>query len=89
MSDDDRETINFEDRRRFAETDERVCCPRCNKFIFMHEVRCEHCGLHFAGDAWQFSPSTSSQARSSRWQSRWLTAAIVAAILVALVLAYL
>lgn len=87
MSDDDPGTVNFEERRRSAVADERVRCPRCNKLILMHEVRCEHCGLHFAGEAWQFSPSTAPRTASSR--SRWLTLAIVTVLLVALVLAYL
>jgi hypothetical protein len=40
-----------------SKPDLHVDCPRCGKSNFMHDQRCQHCGLWFAGEAFQFAPS--------------------------------
>jgi hypothetical protein len=34
-----------------------VECPRCGKNNFMRDGRCQHCGVWFQGEAFQFAPS--------------------------------
>jgi hypothetical protein len=58
MDDEEPSIIRFDANRDSADSDEQVRCPRCNKWIVMHDTRGEHCGLHFQGEAWEFSPST-------------------------------
>ena len=87
--DDDGSIINFERHRESAAADNRVRCPRCKKFIFMHDVKCEHCGMHFIGEAWQFSPTTrAGRAVSVMGMPKWLVAFIVLALVVLVLFAW-
>jgi hypothetical protein len=89
MSDELPDTIRFSDRRDEAASDTQVRCPRCNKLIFMNAQRCGHCGLHFAGEAWEFSSSARSrQAGSVFGLSRWWIVTIALALVLAIVFAY-
>ena len=36
---------------------ETVPCARCGKPVWTYAQRCQHCGVHFAGEAWQFKPA--------------------------------
>ena len=86
---DDGSIINFEQNRKSAEADNRARCARCKKFIFMHDVKCEHCGMHFNGEAWQFSPSTKSHRSASVMGiPRWLMVLAAIALLAVMFLAY-
>lgn len=88
--DEEPSIINFEASRESAESDMLVRCPRCNKLVFMHDVRCEHCGIHFHGEAWEFSPSTrTSKSSTLAWMPRWFVIVAVIVTLLALLLAYL
>jgi len=82
--DDDPKIISFEANRDSADFDQYVRCCRCNKRIFMHDHRCEHCGLNFDGEAWQFSPSTKIHDRKSVGVASILIAVIVAIAIVGL-----
>jgi hypothetical protein len=78
------DTIRFADRREAAADDTTVRCPRCRKLIEMHERRCEHCGLHFAGEAWEFSPSSHSHAGWNQFgMPRWLVVIAVMSLVAA------
>jgi DNA-directed RNA polymerase subunit RPC12/RpoP len=79
---EDPAVVSFEARRESAAADPMVRCPRCGKRIHMYDVRCEHCGLHFDGEAWEFSPSTLHPARPSFFgMPRWLVPLVVIAVL--------
>jgi len=32
-----------------------VACPRCGKHVWTYAQRCQYCGVHFSGQAWQFN----------------------------------
>ena len=71
--------ISFEEHRAAAEADSRVRCPKCNKLIEMRSTRCEVCGVHFQGEAWQFSPSTDQPNGTSIAYAHWVVGALVVA----------
>ena len=82
--------LNFEARRESAATDSTVQCPRCKKRIFMRDVRCEHCGLNFDGEAWEFSPSTVNRVQPSFFGiPRWLIPLVVVGVLIGFALSLL
>jgi len=33
---------------------ETVPCARCGRQVWAYAQRCQHCGVHFLGEAWQF-----------------------------------
>jgi hypothetical protein len=45
------------DRRLMTEDDgaEEVPCSSCGKAVWVRAERCPHCGVHFAGEAWEFA----------------------------------
>jgi hypothetical protein len=89
MTDEEPSILRFNANRDSAESDERVRCPRCGKWIYMHDTRCEHCGLHFQGEAWEFSPSTRGSGSSALLgMPRWLVVAIAVLLLIAIALTY-
>jgi uncharacterized membrane protein YvbJ len=54
---DDGNVVEFKhDRDDDRGPELHVKCPRCGKSNFMHDRKCEHCGLWFAGEAFQFAP---------------------------------
>ncbi len=63
----DEHIYRFEDYRREPDPEpERVPCARCGKLIDMHARRCEFCGVHFGGEAFEFShPSEEPEGGSS------------------------
>ncbi len=88
MDEEEPSIINFGASRDSADSDDQVRCPRCKKFVFLHDTRCEHCGLHFQGEAWQFSPSTRNSTSSIfLGMPRWLIAAITIAAPIAIAFA--
>lgn len=89
MTNEEPSILRFDTNRDSAGNDERVRCPRCGKWILMHATRCEHCGLHFQGEAWEFSPSTRGSPSSAfLGMPRWLVVAIAVVTLLAIALAY-
>jgi endogenous inhibitor of DNA gyrase (YacG/DUF329 family) len=60
-----------------------VACARCGRMVWAQAQRCPHCGVHFAGEAWEFRP-----AGARRWGGlpRWavVTGLVLAAILILL-----
>ena len=61
---------------------ETTPCARCGKDIWVYAQRCNHCGVHFSGEAWQFAPPGEAKAPASgRWW-RWVAALAAAALLV-------
>jgi hypothetical protein len=86
MSEEDPPLLNFEARRESAAADPMVRCPRCGKRIHMYADRCEYCGLHFDGEAWEFSPSTLNPGQPSFFgMPRWLVPLIVLGVLIGFV----
>ncbi len=57
--------LKFDEHRESASDDTRVRCPKCGSLIFMHSMRCEHCGIYFEGEAWEFSLSTKQDLNST------------------------
>ncbi len=55
-------------------------CARCGEEIWAYSQRCHHCGLHFSGEAWQFTPAGEAQAPVRQWW-RWVAALVVVAML--------
>jgi predicted RNA-binding Zn-ribbon protein involved in translation (DUF1610 family) len=45
------------ERVKHRAPDLHVECPRCGKTNFMRDGRCQHCGVWFQGEAFQFAPS--------------------------------
>lgn len=85
--DDEPGSISFAAARERAAGDTRVRCAKCNKLIHMRDTRCEHCGVNFNGEAWQFSPSTKVRSRHSLRISYWLIVGVVAITIIYLIFA--
>lgn len=48
-----------------------VKCAKCGKLIYRHATSCEYCGIHFSGDAYEFTHSCeTASTRTSSWV-RW------------------
>lgn len=45
------------ERVKHRAPDLHVECPRCRRTNFMRDGRCQHCGVWFQGEAFQFAPS--------------------------------
>ncbi len=86
MEDSEPPTISFTERSKQLSLDSTVRCSRCNKLILMHSTRCEHCGIHFSGEAWQFSPSSEINVRQVSRASKWLITILVFVIVSMLLL---
>lgn len=79
---DDPPMLKFDEHRESANADARVRCPKCGSRIFMHDMRCEHCGIHFEGETWEFSPSTKQSLHSTMLGSaRWILIVAVVVLL--------
>jgi hypothetical protein len=49
------DTIDFEKARKAREEDpHRVRCAHCGQWTFFRGTKCDHCGVFFAGEAFQF-----------------------------------
>ncbi len=81
--------LSFAEHRESAERDTEVRCPKCGKWILMHSTCCDHCGIHFSGEAWEFSPSTKIPSSSMSIRSRWIVVVVVVISLIAVLLANL
>jgi hypothetical protein len=75
MADD---VLNFEEhRRRREENATLVRCARCGKMIAASATRCPECGVHFQGEAQDFthpSEQGTGDGRLSRW---WVVVAVI------------
>lgn len=71
-----------EARRRRDEDPNRVRCAHCGAWIYARSKRCEKCGTHFLGEAFQFVHSSDEleDARRRR-RRRAVTIVVVLAIL--------
>ena len=71
--------------------DLHVVCPRCGKSNFMRDTRCQHCGLWFQGEAFQFAPSESVRSRKRRVLLLlvWFGFAVLLVLAIAVVIAVL
>lgn len=45
---------------------ETVICPRCGEHIWAYSQRCEHCGVHFQGEAWQYDAASDPSTPTGR-----------------------
>jgi uncharacterized membrane protein YvbJ len=66
-----------EHRRRREDDPTRVRCARCGKLIPMAATRCPECGVHFQGQAFQFSHASEHEGTSRRKSRLSILAAIV------------
>jgi hypothetical protein len=79
------ELLSFEEyRRRRDENPDRVRCARCGKSILATVIRCPECGVHFQGEAYEFTHP--SQRGSGRTRTRRWVVAVAVVLLAALVL---
>lgn len=80
--------LNFEEhRRRREESPSLVRCAHCGEPILATVTRCPECGVHFQGEAYEFShPSALEQGDESGLSTRML---IFLLLLTALVLGVL
>ena len=63
--------IDFDEARRKREQDPtRVRCAHCRRWIAMDATRCTHCGVHFNGEAFQFSADEELQFERARRRRR-------------------
>jgi hypothetical protein len=77
----DEPILNFEEHRRRRDADPtRVRCARCGKLIPMAAARCPNCGVHFQGEAFQFTHTAEASAGAATLGRRGL---IVLAVLAA------
>lgn len=86
MDEPDPPIISFSERSKHVGVDSTVRCSRCNKLILMHSTQCEHCGIHFSGEAWEFSPSTEIEAAPPGRISKWVIAVVVFILIATLLL---
>ena len=76
-------TVDFETwKRRSGDDPNKVRCARCGAWIFARANRCPKCGVHFDGEAFQFShePSDELIAEKPARRRRALVIAIILAI---------
>ena len=75
-------------RNAGRDPDLHVKCPRCGKSNFMHDRKCQHCGLWFAGDAFQFAPSDAPPDRRRAFVLKiilWYLVAVAVFLVIAVV----
>jgi hypothetical protein len=80
MSDD---LLSFEEHRQRRD-ENSVRCTRCGRFIPATAIRCPECGVHFQGEAYDFTHPADRGAVGGR-MARW-TVVVVSILLAALVL---
>ena len=82
MADD---VLRFDDFEPPREKDASlVRCARCGKLILASSTRCSECGIHFQGEAQDFTHPTESLRATGRHRS-WIVA-VALLLVVALVL---
>ena len=90
MGDDDPKVLNFRGiGPANKEPDLHVTCPRCRKSNFMRDQKCQHCGVWFLGEAFQFAPSepASSRRRRALVAIAWFLLAVAVIGIVAIAMA--
>ena len=81
----DEPTLNFEEYRRRADADpNRVRCAKCGTRIPMDATRCPECGVHFQGEAFQFTYAADAEPRRSV-RGKLVVGLLVAAVVLAVV----
>ena len=84
----DDETLNFEEHRRRREQNaSTVRCARCGEWIVATATQCSECGVHFQGEAQEFT-HPSEQPRTGAGLPAWV-AAVAVLLLVAMALGLL
>ena len=63
------------------DTEETVACPRCGEHVWAYAQRCDYCGVHYSGEAWQFD-SDGGTTDSNPWFWPVVVAMLVLAILI-------
>ena len=78
---------DFEEARRRREDDpNRVRCAHCGAWIFARATRCDRCGTHFLGEAFQFTHD-SDEIDDARQRRRRRAMVVVFALVVILAVA--
>ena len=74
-------------RNRDKKPELSVECPRCGKSNFMRDQKCQHCGVWFSGEAFQFAPSEEipSKRRTLLMMIGWFTLSVALLLLIAAV----
>ena len=91
MSDENKKLVDLGvERLRHKAPDLYVICPRCRKSNFMRDTRCQHCGLWFQGEAFQFAPSEHLPSRKRRLAILlvWAGIAVLVVFVIAAAVAY-
>lgn len=71
--------LNFQSlRQRLDENANRVRCARCGKWILASDTTCPKCGVHFHGEAQDFSHG--ADRKPAKMRTLWIVAAIAALI---------
>lgn len=71
-----------EAKRRRDEDPNRVRCAHCGAWIFARSVKCDKCGTHFLGEAFQFThKSDDLNAERQRRRRRTLVIGALLALL--------
>ena len=68
------------DRHLMEDGGDTVPCARCGQEVWEGAERCPHCGVHFAGEAWEFaSAGGKGRARLPRWVvvTAWVLAVVL------------
>src|SRR5205823_12706444 len=92
MNDEEEKVVDLGvERVKRKARDLYVVCPRCGESNFMRDTRCQHCGLWFQGEAFQFAPAEETPSRKRRLLNLaiWAAATILIVLVIAAVRAFL
>ena len=92
MNDKEQKVVDLGiERVKHKPPDLYVVCPRCGKSNFMRDARCQHCGLWFQGEAFQFAPREEAPSRKLRLLKfvLWATVAVFIVLAIAVIRAIL
>lgn len=88
VRDDDQDDI-IDDRATSDDHEpEVVQCPKCGKAIWAYARKCPKCGIHFAGEAWQFADNTGRKGTSNSLNQR-LGVIVVVLVILAFALSFI
>jgi hypothetical protein len=74
------EVLSFEEyRRRQEENASLVRCARCGKMILATAVRCPECGVHFQGEAQEFTHPSEREPEGRPVPAWWIVVAVILA----------
>ena len=59
------EPLNLDQFRQRLRDEDLVRCPRCRHLVSAVSTRCEHCGVHFEGEAHEFTARPRERERHS------------------------